>query len=169
MTLTAGKLRELVSYDPADGGLRWIASPNSRAPAGSVAGSVWTNPRDGKQYRRIRIGSRLYRAHRLVWLHVKGEWPLGQLDHRDGDGLNNRIENLREATHAENQHNRGPYATNKSGFKGVCWHKRSRKWVAAIKVDGRQVHLGYFMDPEAAHSAYRVAAERLHGHFARVV
>lgn len=92
-------------------------------------------------------------------------WPL--VDHRDGDGLNNRRANLRPATRAENNRNRRrSLSNNASGFKGVC---RDRgKWRAYIYVDDKQHHLGMFPTAEAAALAYDVAALELHGEFARL-
>ena len=98
---------------------------------------------------------------------IMGE-PIGlEIDHIDGDGLNNRRSNLRAATHSENMRNRTQQKNNTSGFKRVCWHKQARKWTAAIKVNGRQKHLGMFDKAEDAHAAYCAAAANLHGEFAR--
>ena len=87
-------------------------------------------------------------------------------DHRDGDGLNNRRENLRSCSHAENLRNRGAQVNNISGLKGVSWHKQSGKWDASIRVNGKGKHLGLFTTKEAAHAAYCRAAAELHGEFA---
>jgi len=91
-----------------------------------------------------------------------------QIDHIDGDGLNNRRLNLRKATAAQNQHNQGINIVNTSGFKGVGFHKESGKWSAKIKINRKRLHLGYFATPEAAHAAYAEASARLHGEFGRV-
>jgi hypothetical protein len=88
--------------------------------------------------------------HRVL-LDVK---PGEQVDHRDGDGLNNRLSNLRIVTNAQNQRafNR-PHPNNKSGFRGVSWHKRDKKWQAQIWHDGVKLHIGCFSSPEeAAHA-----------------
>lgn len=88
-------------------------------------------------------------------------------DHVDGNGLNNTRANLRIATHAENSHNYKRPRTNRSGFKGVSWSKAHRKWRAQIKVNGKDIHLGYFRSPVEAARAYDVAALKYHGEFAR--
>ena len=88
-------------------------------------------------------------------------------DHRDGDGLNNRRLNLREASRAANSRNSRMQKNNLSGFKGVSPTK-SDKWRARIAVDGSQISLGVFDSPEAAHRAYCEASKRLHGDFGRV-
>lgn len=96
------------------------------------------------------------------------EPPAGiDIDHRDGNSLNNRRANLRLATHAQNQHNRKAYATNTSGYKGVSYYRPTGKWVARIELKGKCKGLGYFFTPEAAHAAYIAAAKELHGEFAR--
>jgi hypothetical protein len=89
------------------------------------------------------------------------------VDHVNGDKLDNRRANLRTATQSQNLMNRGRSPRNTSGYKGVTWHKGSRRWMAQIKVRGRSKCLGYFEDPAVAHAAYTKAAAREHGEFAR--
>jgi len=90
------------------------------------------------------------------------------VDHRDLNGLNNVRTNLRECTKSDNMCNRGANRNNTSGFKGVCWDKQTSKWLAQITKDGKRKCLGRFASAEAAHRAYCVAAEALHGEFKRV-
>lgn len=92
-------------------------------------------------------------------------WPL--TDHIDGNGLNNRRSNLRAATHAQNIRN-GRSRGGTSQFKGVTWYPPSRRWRAAIMLNGKYNHLGYFADEAEAARAYDAAALRLHGEFARL-
>lgn len=89
-------------------------------------------------------------------------------DHIDGNGLNNQRENLRPATRSQNMFNRRLNKNSDSGFKGVNRRKDRNKWVAYIKVNGKQQHLGYFDTAEEAGRAYDVAARELHGKFARL-
>ncbi|TFZ81222.1 AP2 domain-containing protein [Candidatus Macondimonas diazotrophica] len=89
-----------------------------------------------------------------------------QADHIDMNGLNNRRSNLRACSNAENMRNRGAYANNTSGFKGVIWQADMMKWRARIKVNGKLKHLGYYSTPPEAHAAYCRAAIELHGEFA---
>ena len=93
-------------------------------------------------------------------------------DKRDGDHINhntldNRDENLRIATRSENGRNRGANANNTTGFKGVTWDKDRMKWRARIMLNRKMIHLGLFVTPEAAHSAYCEAAKQYHGDFAQ--
>jgi hypothetical protein len=92
-----------------------------------------------------------------------------EIDHINGDGLDNRRENLRGCSRSENARNtRGHFGSAKtSAFKGVNWVKKSKKWVACICHDSQQVRLGYFTSEEEAARAYDAAALELHGEFAR--
>jgi hypothetical protein len=104
------------------------------------------------------------RMHRVIM----GDPDGFQIDHIDGDGLNNRKSNLRLATRCENNRNRKINKNNTSGLKGVFWIASRKRWRAEIKADGKKINLGYFNTPEAAHAAYVAASERLHGEFGRV-
>lgn len=90
-----------------------------------------------------------------------------QVDHINGDGLDNRRENLRLCTSAENSRNVRPYTGGTSALKGVSWHLRVKKWRAQIKINGKKLHLGYYSTEEDAAKAYDSAALRFHGEFAR--
>jgi hypothetical protein len=108
-----------------------------------------------------------YKAHRLAWLFVHGEWPAGRLDHENGDTADNRIANLRPVTHSQNIANSRLRRDSTSGFKGVSFYTSAGKWGANINKDGRRHYLGLFNTPEEAHAAYCEAACELHGEFAR--
>lgn len=95
-----------------------------------------------------------------VILGVKG------VDHRDGDGLNNRTYNLRPASAAQNNQNRGAHVDNKSGFKGVYWIENREKWLMTIQANKKRVHGGYFNTAVEAAAAYNFLAKKLHGEFA---
>jgi hypothetical protein len=101
--------------------------------------------------------------HRLIAGVSKGQ----VCDHIDGDGLNNKRLNLRACSHQQNIWNAKRSVRNKSGFKGVCWHKNNQKWHARISKGGVSVHLGFYESPEIAHQAYCKAAKELHGEFWR--
>ena len=158
--VTAARVRELLSYAPSTGEFRWKASQGTKK-AGSVAGREHTT-QSGKKYWEIRVDSKLYQAHRLAWLITHGEFPPEQIDHIDGNGLNNRIENLRSVSNAENQRNQRKKSNNTSGVTGISWHKLTQKWMAHIRVNRQQIHLGYFTDKSEAVAA-RQAAEAKYG------
>lgn len=90
-----------------------------------------------------------------------------QVDHIDGNGLNNQRDNLRVCTSADNQKNRGKNSNNTSGFKGVSLHKGDNKWQARIRVNRKLILIGMFPTPELASEAYIEACRKYHGEFAR--
>ena len=100
--------------------------------------------------------------HRLILPGV------ARIDHRNGNGLDNRRENLRPCTVRQNTRNQRPHTNSSSRFLGVCWHKRDGVWQAAIKPDGKNIHLGSFRSETDAARAYDVAASRYYGEFARL-
>ena len=161
-TLTAEEVRQLLDYNPKTGDLIWRVYRSSNARPGMIAGYV-----DSEfGYRVIRI-NRLYLAHRLAWLHYYGEWPLQFIDHINGNGFDNRINNLRDVTRAENTWNIATRKTSKSGFRGVSLYKPNGKWRARINVNGKEKSLGYFKTKELAVKAYEIAAKEIYGEFAR--
>jgi hypothetical protein len=91
-----------------------------------------------------------------------------QVDHIDGDGLNNTRSNLRLASSAQNMRNRRKRPNTRSALKGISWNKRRQKWHASIFVDGRSINLGLYQAPEEAHAAYCEAAKKYHREFARM-
>jgi hypothetical protein len=99
---------------------------------------------------------------------MTGEWPGRDIDHEDGDGLNNRWRNLRLASGTQNQANRPKTARNKTGFKGVSFLKSRKTYFASIKINGKSRTLGYFASAEAAARSYDTAALDLFGEFARL-
>jgi hypothetical protein len=89
-------------------------------------------------------------------------------DHSNSNTLDNRRKNVRPASCAENMQNTKKPCTNKSGYKGVSWHKVTGKWTAQICVNRKKIYLGIFSTPELAYAAYCAAALKFHGAFARV-
>lgn len=116
-------------------------------------------------YRRMKINGRKYSQHRIIFLYHHGYLP-DQLDHIDRNKLNNKIENLREATGSDNCSNRGLGCNNKSGYKGVHWDKLGKRWRAMIKINYKQRALGSFDNKEEAALAYDLKAQEIHGAFA---
>lgn len=156
MRLTAARLREVIHYNQRTGIFTWRWYSLGRR-LNLIAGNIHEN--------RIRIGvdNRSYRAHRLAWLYVTGKWPVDQIDHKDGNGLNNKFKNLREATNKMNLQNlRRAHKDNRVGLLGVWREKGQNKFRAGITVNGKLKHLGRFNAPEEAHAAYVKAKRQLH-------
>jgi hypothetical protein len=166
--LDAETLRKALDYDPETGLLFWrrreeVPAKVNKRFAGKPAGGP-----DGQYgYITVRLYDRLYQAHRLVWLHVHGEWPAAVLDHIDGNPTNNRISNLRPATRAENNRNR--VGKGITPYKGITLDRKTRRWIAQIQLGGKNHRLGEFDTAEDAHAAYCEAARRYHGEFAKTV
>lgn len=137
--ITFARVRELLHYDPETGNLIWKIRTSPRIKIGDIAGCLKNNG-----YVEIKADTRLYKAHRLVFLWNHGHWPENDIDHIDGVRHHNQIENLRDVNDQENQRNQRLYFNNSSGFCGVHWNKRDRKWYAQIRLNGIQKHLGYF-------------------------
>ena len=115
------------------------------------------------QYSSRKDGLNNKRLHRVIMNEPDGKF----IDHINMNPLDNRRENLRECTQQQNQCNTNKYSNNTSGFKGVSFHKRDKKFVAHIKLNGKKKHLGYFDTAEKAHEAYKKESLKLHGDFAR--
>lgn len=107
---------------------------------------------------------RIIKMHREVLRATRGQ----EVDHINGDRLDNRKENLRFCTNHQNRFNQKVRKDNTSGFKGVYWDKAKRKWYVSIAAKPHRVFLGYFDDKEDGAKAYNAAAKRLHGSFARL-
>ena len=149
--VTQERLKELFDYQ--DGAL--IRRKNGRSAV--IAMGV-------KRYERVSVDGKIQALHRMIYLWNHGHLPK-TLDHIDGDRMNNRIENLREATSSQNNQNRK--ATSSSGVKGVVWHKQSKKWIASICVNRKSVHLGSFLSIEDAALVANKARQSAHGEFYR--
>lgn len=160
-SITTERLREVLGYNPETGAFVWLVSPRRNVAAGQVAGT------DENGYVRICIARKCYKAHRLAWLYFYGEWPCGEVDHINGVRNDNRISNLRLATHSQNRANVAKYSNNTSGYKGVHWHKQNRKWQAVVNVNGKRISCGLFASREEAHAAYCKKAAEVFGEFHR--
>lgn len=159
--MTHQDLLESLSYDAETGKfVRLVASSNAKV--GSVAGS-----KNKQGYLVIWLFGKPYLAHRLAWFYVNGDWPAGQIDHVNMVRHDNRIANLRDSTRSQNGCNRPAPANNKTGHKGVHWHKRDKMYRATCTVNGKLVQIGYFKDVESAIAARTAFAEKHHGEFFR--
>lgn len=146
---------EYIAYDPETGvftRLKTSGPKKADERVGAVCG----------RYLQVGVCGRAIRGHRLAWFLIHGYFPK-TIDHINGDGLDNRLCNLREVTQQQNIHNhRKPPRHNTSGFLGVSYYKAGKKFSAHINLDGKKIHLGYFDDPETGHQAYLVAKRELH-------
>ena len=159
--ITQEQLHRAIHYDPLTGEFTWKVQ-NGPCSKGKRAGR-----HNDSGYWRITIDGVTYRAHRLAWLYMTGEWPIDQIDHINGVKDDNRWINLRQANNSQNHANKARQKNNTSGFKGVSLDKRHQRWHAYIKKDNRRHFLGYFESREEAHRAYILAAEEFFGEFAR--
>ncbi len=144
------KLKEIFVLNSEDGNFYNKFTRNSRAMKGKLAGYI-VNYKSNKdndsplQYRYVRIDNKVYRIHRLVWIYVYGEIPDDMdIDHINGNGLDNRLENLRLASRQENAKNRKITKNIKHGVFGISFCKPINKWRAMIKNNNVLEHIGYF-------------------------
>lgn len=143
----------LFRYD--DGQLIWKVSPCNRVHIGDTAGTI-----GAAGYIYVRIDGKGCRIHRVIYHMFHGHCPPKPkvIDHVDNNPLNNRIENLREATPSQNRMNTSKVKNTTSGFMGVSWHKKNKKWAVAIRINGKKKFVGNFDDEIEAALAYNKAA-----------
>ena len=157
--------QELVNklFEYKDGILYWKEKTSNKSPIkiGNACGRPATSG-----HMQTTIYGKLHGNHRIIFLMHHGYLPK-EIDHIDGNPLNNHIENLREATRAENQYNRKIGKNNTSGVKGVLWHKTHQKWTAKTSVNGKRQYLGYFSTIEEASKVMKEFRKKNHGNFAR--
>jgi hypothetical protein len=147
---------EWLSYNPDTGELTWIKGKRGLS-AGTKAGRL---ERTG--YVRVMFERRQHLAHRVAWLLMTGSWPEFTIDHINGDRADNRFVNLRHAKHCENMRNiagRSPHGKGVHIFRG--------RYRAQIRSGGEKIWLGDYDTPEQARDAYRAAAAKFHGEYAR--
>lgn len=173
-------LRQLLTYDPDTGKLFWNERSSdfflSNERNSEDSARAWNRKFSGREalyavgtsgYLQGSLLGRNCRAHRAAWAIYHGEWPTEHIDHVNGVRADNRICNLRQATRSQNLCNRGAPSHNTSGFKGVYWSAREKKWHVQICFGGKRKSMGYFKDKADAVSAYAQAARQYHGDFAR--
>lgn len=164
MTHDIDELRKIWNYDHDTGIFTWLYRPN----ANRLSNAQTTGRRVGTtsmRYNTVVYGGVGYCLHRVAWAFFHGTWPISEIDHINGDKTDNRIANLREATHVENEWNDGKQKNNTSGRKGVSFEKATGRWRANIGVNGKCISIGRFDTIEDAYEAYCEAGRRLHGEF----
>ena len=138
-------LKKIFSYH--NGELVYKVTRNSRAKKGSVAGCIDSS----NGYKEVRLDYTRYYVHRLIWVYFNGDIPKGySIDHINHNTLDNRIENLRLVKHKDNIRNQRIHTNNTTGATGVTFIKTSKKWLAQIMVDYKQINLGRFDTLEEA-------------------
>lgn len=159
--LTQELLKEYVHYDPITGIFilkkKWqLKTTRGVKEVGTTLGYP-----DGKGHIHFSVLGKKYKAHRLAWLYIYGEWPSDQVDHINGVKFDNRIGNLRVVNNSQNQSNRRAIRSS-SGYKGVFFTRKTGKWIAQFN----KVHLGTFSTPEEAARAYDVYVLEHKGEYA---
>lgn len=145
-------LLSILDYDPETGVFKWKVMMSTRAMPGSIAGTI-----NAQGYIQIVIKNTIYRAHRLAWFYVYKKWPKDIIDHIDRNTQNNAISNLRDVNLSTNGLNCKITHRNMSGTKGVSYNERSKRWRADIKIEGKAIYLGSFIDYEFAVKARKDA------------
>lgn len=138
----------------------------------TVSGIAWTvTPKSSRGGPYVIKHKMVNGKKRIVFLHrfLLNEPGGKEVDHKNGDTLDNRKANLRIASHSNNQWNRWRNKNNKTGFKGAHYCIRDKKYRARIFKDGKCVSLGNYNTPEEAYDAYCEASVKLHGEFGRVI
>ena len=146
-------------FDYSDDKLYWKVKPRNQIKIGDKAGSLINNG-----YYSIKINNKLYRTHRLIFLYHYNYLPKF-IDHIDNNPLNNKIENLRKVTMSQNIMNSRLNKNSSSQYKGVSWDKSTNKWLAQIRINNKQIHLGRFKSETDAAIAYNEKAKELFGEY----
>ena len=172
MELTAEIARELLTYNPDTGKLFWKERPAKYFKNPKMSIKSWNTNWSGKEAltaitcsRAGRIArlngfvlNKSYYAHLIAWLIYYGEWPKNEIDHINQDPTDNRIENLRDVTHAENNKNQSLHSNNTSGYMGVSFETSKNKYSAKISINGVGKFLGYYDTAEEAATARKIAS-----------
>lgn len=156
-TLTAERLRAVISYDKSSGEFHWKVKMSSRAMPGGKAG---TKHKFG--YIQIKLDGVIHKAQRLAWLYVTGAHPTGEIDHKNRVRHDNSWLNLRDVTTLVNRQNVGPESRTGAYPMGVTLHRKTGLFQAQIKMMNKHLSLGYYTDPDAAHQAYISAKRQMH-------
>lgn len=155
-------LREILHYDPETGVFTWRVARGRGIEPGDIAGTL------SYGYREIRIAphKNRFRAARLAWFYMTGEWPPEVVDHINLNRADDAWANLRLATHSQNHANTRHRRDNIAALKGV-YRIADSLWRAQITIKRKTRNLGHFSTPEAASAAYSAAAMAEYGAFSR--
>lgn len=157
----AKEVTDYIGY--SGGGLYWKRSNHHRCKVGEPIGSLTKSG-----YLEFSFDNKRYYVHRVVWFLNTGSQPEGEIDHIDGNRLNNSFENLRVTTRVQNSRNVKPHRDSKSKFKGIYFEKRLNLWRARCHTSGKSHCGGFHETEEEAAKAYDTLAIRLHGEHAKL-
>jgi len=150
----------LETFEYKEGHLYWKKTMSNFVKAGIKAGSI---RKDG--YWKVGFKGKAPTAHRIIFLYHHGYLPKN-IDHINGIKTDNRIENLRAATDSQNQCNAKINTKNKSGIKGVCWNKNTKKWRVYLYINGKFTEFGHYFDINVAKFVANTMRYKYHGEFA---
>ena len=170
--LTFELLHSILTYDSETGDLYWKSRPVDMFKTLNAARSwntKWANKKAGcptntmpnSKYGywkiHIKILGKNRIAHKIAWFMYYGYWPKNQIDHINGNPLDNRIENLRDVCIQDNHRNKSRFCSNTSGVTGVSWNNKKKKWIASIRTGPKPTYLGSFINKEDAIAARKEA------------
>lgn len=176
LPISRDAVASLMEYDHISGKLFWLVRPDDLFP-NLRSSRVWNSRYSGKEaftavdaggYKTGRVMGKTYYAHRIAWLLHTGKMPDGQIDHINGVRTDNRIENLRLATHSQNCRNSKSRSASTSPYLGVSYNTSRSKWEVRIKVGNRLLFGGMFSDEVAAAKSYDRMAAQYFSEFARL-
>ena len=151
-------IEDRITYNPDTGLFKWLDTEGS-----GVFKKDWFAGTEDNGYLKIRINQKGYRAHRLAWYLMTGDWPKHQIDHIDGNRANNKFSNLRDVTCSVNMQNmKKPSSSNNSGFLGVHFDSARQKYTSRLTINGKKLFLGRFDSAEEAYDVYLAAKRKLH-------
>ena len=164
INLNQDYLKQCIYYNEYDGLAVWKRRPTNHFKSERDS-KIWNAKNAGNcisckgnnGYFRLSINGKSYSLHRLIFLYMTGSMPENQVDHKDRDRLNNKYENLRQATAMVNSQNQHIRIDNTSGIKGVYWNSLRDKWHARITVNKKVIHLGYYTEKTKAERIRRDA------------